>query len=396
MTDVDLLAPEHIADPYPTYERLRAEGPVVALGGDRFLATDHATVTTILRNHDLFSSEATGNDRDFFRPGRGEKALAFGSDEPFRVVIRSDPPDHTVLRRLVREPFTPRAVAALEPKIRRIAEGCIDDLLAHGTEADFVRDVAVPLPVTVIAEMLDIPIGRRDDFKRWSDNLALSVGSTTELDPGTAGEMYSFFDELVRARSEHPGDDLMSRLIRGAGDELTAVEVVVFCQLLLVAGNETTTNLLGNCLNALFENPGSAHEVRNEPSSVPALFEEALRFDSPVQGTLRRVTRDTVLCNTELSTDSRVLVLLASANRDPGAFPDPDTFHPARNPTDHVAFGSGIHFCLGAGLTRLEARIVSDVARFRIRSLTPNGKSRRSGSSLVRGFSSIPVAAVAA
>lgn len=396
MIDIDLLSSQHLHDPYPTYERLRAEGPIVPLGLDRFLATDHATVTAILRNHDLFSSEGTGHDRDFFRPDEDATGLAFGSDEPFRMVIRSDPPDHTTLRRLVREPFTPRAIAALEPEVRRIAEGCVDDLVAHGQDADFMREVAFPLPVTVIAGMLGVPVERRDDFKRWSDNLALSVGSNAELDTDTTLEMYGFFDDLVAERRVGPGDDLVSRLIIDAGEELTTTEVIVFCQLLLVAGNETTTNLLGNCLNAALHTPGAVAAVRGDPGLVPAMFEEALRYDAPVQGTLRRVVGDTELAGTTLPADSRVLVLLGSANRDPAVFPHPDTFRPERSPTDHVAFGSGIHFCLGAGLSRLEARVLADVARSRIRSLQITRPAVRSSSAIVRGFTSMPVNVVAA
>lgn len=392
MNPVDLLSPSHLADPYPTYERLRAEGPVVALGGDRYLAADHATVTSALRDHDTFSSESTGNDRDFFRPDAEATVLAFGSDEPFRMIIRSDPPDHTTLRRLVREPFMPRSIAALEPRVRAIAEGCVEDLSDRGAEADFMRDVAFPLPVIVIAEMLGVPAERRDDFKRWSDNLALSVGSTAELDTETTLEMYGFFDEHVAERRARPRDDLVSRLVADAGDDLTTVEIIVFCQLLLVAGNETTTNLLGNCLNAVFEHPDAGTAVQDDPGLVPSMFEEALRYDSPVQGTLRRVTRDATLGGEHLPADARVLVLLGSANRDPAAFDDPDRFEPARNPTDHVAFGSGIHFCLGAGLSRLEARVLADVARERIRALQPTGAPVRSGSAIVRGFSSMPVA----
>lgn len=395
MSSVDFLAPEHLVDPYPTYARLREQGPVVAMGDDRFLVTDHETVTQVLRDHETFSSQATGDDSDFFRPDRGSAGLAFGSPEPFRLLIRSDPPDHTRLRQLVRGPFTPRAIAAMEPGIRRIAETCVDELIATSArgDADFVRDVAFPLPVIVIAELLGIPPERRHDFKRWSDNLALSVASTSELDLGIAAEMFEFFDRLVADRRVSPADDLVSRLLVDAGDELTTVEVVVFCELLLIAGNETTTNLLGNGVQAFFDDPAAVARVRDDAELLPAAIEEVLRFDSPVQGTLRRALRATRLREHTVPENARLLVLLAAANRDPTVFPEPDRFDPARNPTEHVAFGAGIHFCLGAGLSRLEARVLGEVARGRIRALRPTGEPTRGGSALVRGFSSMPVTA---
>ncbi len=393
MNPIDLLDPQHLEDPYRTYARLRSDGPVVDLGDERFLVADHATVTAVLRDHETYSSESTGADRDFFVPEKPAATVSLGSGEDFRLLIRSDPPDHTRLRQLVRGPFTPSAIARLEPRVRAIAHACVDDLMTQDLDgnADFVRQVAFPLPVIVIAELLGIPPERRSDFKRWSDNLALSVASTNDPSLQVAAEMFEFFDQLVAERRGRPGEDLVSRLLTDASGELTTVEIVVFCELLLIAGNETTTNLLGSWVQACFDHPEAAAALRADRDLAPSAIEEALRYDSPVQGTLRRATRDTELGEMPISRGARLLVLLGAANRDPAVFPEPDRFDPRRNPTEHVAFGSGIHFCLGAGLSRLEARVLADVARTKVRSLRPSGPPTRTGSALVRGFQSMPV-----
>ncbi|HMK10505.1 MAG TPA: cytochrome P450, partial [Acidimicrobiales bacterium] len=373
MTTFELFDPAVLADPYPEYARLRAaDGLAYVPLLDAYAVSRYADVTGVLREPLLFSS-ARGmgdmmsmvGDAPITEDGRevsGPGALG-------RSLIASDPPLHTTMRRLVNRGFTPRVIGDYEPRVREIAEHFVGEMIEKGADggADLVRDLTYPLPVTVIAEMLGIPADRREQFKAWSD-AAVAAFSLTP-DPvrfrTAAEEMFDFFVEVIEDRQAHPKDDLVSMLVtRGADGEepLTIDELVGFCILLLIAGNETTTNLLGNWTRTLLARPDVEAALRDDPSKIAASFEEQLRYDGPVQCLFRGTTAPTEIGGASLDAGTRIVVLFASANRDEAKWgEDADTFRLDRQPTDHVGFGHGIHLCLGAPLARLEARVAAEV-----------------------------------
>jgi cytochrome P450 len=278
-------------------------------------------------------------------------------------LIASDPPQHEAMRGIVKRGFTPRTIAAWEPRVREI----VDQRMAaarDGEAFDVVTDLAVPLPAIVIAEILGVEAERRDDFKRWSDAIiTLASGSAREEPMDGArirdfGELMVYLRATIRARRRRPGDDLVSVLVDPRhGVALDEVDLLQFVILLLVAGNETTTNLIGNAANALLDHPAELERVARDPALVPALVEESLRFDSPVQVLLRDARCETEIAGTKIPKGAIVVPVLGSANRDERRFPEPDAFRVGRDTRGHVAFGLGIHFCLGAALARLEARV---------------------------------------
>ena len=374
------------ADPYPTYAALRAEDPVhFSPATGAWVISRYDDVVRVLRDYERFSSHAIGG-------GMGQ----------YRFLIGTDPPDHTTLRRLVNRPFHPAAIAALEPRIREICNGLVEELIAANRtgEADLIQHVGYPLPVIVIAELMGIPPERRDDFKRWSD--AMLGGLSPDADRGAQAaasmEMFAYFNEAVAERRGQPVDDdadLISLLVNGP-EALSNQELLMFCMLLLVAGNETTTNLISNLYLALFESPDIAERLAAERELIPRAIEEALRYDAPVQCLFRNTTADVELGGKTIPADSRVVVLYASANRDEDHYKNSDAFdverfNPKAGPSDHVAFGSGIHLCLGAPLARLEARVVTDVLLDRTSDLRRNGDGNRIHNLLVRGMRHLPV-----
>lgn len=284
-----------------------------------------------------------------------------------RVLIATDPPDHTRLRRLVSKPFSPRSIWALEPRLREICETLVDELLDARVDgvADLWQHISYPLPTMVIAEMLGIPSERKADFKRWSDAIVngLPLGGGGDMTQGAVGamEMFQYFDDVIRERRAEPRDDLISLIIQDTGDDehpLTTPELIAFCVLLLIAGNETTTNLLGNFFEATHEHPHELQHLRHDPELIPSAVGEALRYDSPVQEQWRGLTEPAEIAGVELPAGARPMTLFASGNRDRAAYgDDAEEFRSDRNPTDHVALGTGIHVCLGAALARLETRV---------------------------------------
>jgi cytochrome P450 len=267
------------------------------------------------------------------------------------------------MRDLVNRGFTPRQIQRLEPRIRALVAGCMAEL-RQKPEFDLVSELNIPLPVTVIAEMLGVEAERRHDFKRWSDDIitgATGPGIERPLESGVLdamAELRNYLRPIARERRRQPADDLISILVEAEvdGEGLSDYEVFMFVLLLLVAGNETTTNLLGNAVDALLAHPEQLARVVAEPARIPALIEEALRYDGPVQFIGRRTTREFTLHGQTVPPEARVVVLLGSANRDERRFAEPDRFDIGRDTRGHVAFGFGAHFCLGASLARLEAK----------------------------------------
>ena len=343
---------EVIADPYPVYRELRANSPAHwSREANSWVLSRYDDVSAALADPATYSS-ASGI---FPTPPGVDMTELF-----LPMLIMSDPPRHTQLRQIVSRAFTPRRIAALEPHI----ETLVKDLLDQTPEAgnwEFVSGFAGPLPAIVIADMLGVPRDDRDQFRAWSTTLIQSNPVRGEFGAGldAAAALYEYFTAFLAERRAHPQDDLMTALVQAEvdGEYLSEEELLGFCLLLLVAGHETTTNLLSNSAVVLAQHPDVRQQLADDPELVPAAVEELLRYDSPVQGLARTLTAPVELHGESMQTGDTVLLLFGSANRDDHAFPHADRFDVNRHPERQVAFGRGIHFCLGASLARLEARI---------------------------------------
>ncbi len=397
MPAFDPFDPVVLADPYPAYAEVRAtEGLTHVALMDAWLVSRYEDVVGVLRQGRLYSSER----------GMGDLvAMAFDSgpqrDAP-RLLILEDPPVHTALRRMVARGFTPSRIAVAEPLITDIARRHVADLVERGDEGELMRDLAMPFPVRVIAELLGIPPAMFGQFRAWSEAIVKAFSITP--DPAGADSairaINSFFEEVIDDRRAHPGDDLVSLLVRSGGegeDPLSVDELVNFCVLLLIAGNETTTNLLGNALVVLLERPDLEARLRGDRTLVAPFIEEMLRFDSPVQSLFRGLSAPATLAGVDLPEGARLMVLLGSANRDAVRYAAADEVRLDRfagATPDHAAFGSGIHLCLGAPLARLEARVALDVLLDASSALRPTGRAARTASFLLRGCTEVPLQAI--
>jgi cytochrome P450 len=349
---MDLFSDDLRRNPYPAYDRMRDSAPVFHLAPlDLWMIFDFDGVKRALVDHDAFSSDLS------HVPGHGN---------PGQLFIFFDPPRHTKLRGLIAKAFTPRVVANLEPRIRELSRQLLDQTIERG-EMDLAGDFGVPLPMRVIAEMLGVPAADWPRYKRWSD-VILKLANTISPD-GAAGtireyravtdEMRAWLPELIARQRSARRDDLLTRLVEAEvdGERLTAEEVLGFVQLLLVGGQETTANLINNSVLCFLEHPQQLARLRAAPDLLPSAIEEVLRYRSPLQWMPRATRRDVELHGQVIPAGKLVLPLIGSANRDPKQFRDAARFDIARDPNPHIAFGHGIHACLGAALARLEARI---------------------------------------
>jgi cytochrome P450 len=361
------LDPAVRRDPYALYERGRREFPVyehVGLPVRLISVFRYADVQAVLRDAELFSSD--------FAAGRNlppqVQALA---DQAPPSMLGMDPPDHTRLRSLVNKAFTPRIVRQLEPRLHAVAHELLDAALAQ-REVDLVQALTYPLPVTAIAEIIGVPVEDRDQFKVWSDQAVATLGTAFFAPPtveqlerqlALRKEMQGYFVPLAESRRREPRDDLLSGLVRveHEGSKLDHDEMLAMLVLLLVAGNETTTTLIGNAVLALLEHPDELKRLREAPALVPSAVDEVLRFESPVQFDPRRASRDTEIGGVAIAEGTLLLNWLGSANRDERVFERPDVFDIAREKNPHLAFGFGAHHCLGHNLARLEASVALEV-----------------------------------
>ena len=351
-------------DPYPVYARMRERDPVHRSRlANAWLFTRHADVDAILRDHRRFASDP--------RKGRlsRRQAKLLPPAEEFTLIFL-DPPDHTRLRALVTKAFARRPVAALEPRIRAILGSLLDDI-DDPSAVDLMEAVARPLPIIVIAEMLGVPPEDRARFRLWSAQRARLLEPTIGMRERAAGNEASkafdaYFRAIIDKRRAEPRGDIVSALVEAEdeGERLTEREMLNLLRLLVIAGNETTTNLIGNGVFALLRHPAELERLREDPGLIPSAVEELMRFDSPAQAILRRVTEDCEVGGFRLRARDNLALLLGAANRDPEAFDDPDRLDVARPGRAHVSLGRGIHHCLGAQLARLEgAHRVRDAAR---------------------------------
>ena len=379
---------EILNDPYPTYRMLRDTTPVYrAEESHTWVLSRHADVQAAALDHGTYSSVG-----GIFPTPPGSNFI--GSFLPMMIVM--DPPRHDQLRALVSRAFTPRRVAGLQDGVTRMAAELFDRLDEGSGSADFVTDFAAILPAAAIAGRLPGPAADRDRFRLWSSQLVqvdVTHGQTTDA-LAAAASIYAYFTEYLADRRKTPREDLMSALANATVDGvgLTDDEVLGFCALLLVAGYETTTNLLGNSAVVLAQHPRTRRRLASDRTLLGPAVEELLRYDSPAQGLSRTLTRDVVLHDTTMRQGDRVLLLFGSANRDDRAFPDPDVFDVDRTCEHQVAFGRGIHFCLGAALARMEARIALNALLDKVPDWEVDLESAvRLRSGPIRGYTSLPI-----
>lgn len=365
-----------VNDPYPTYAWLRKNSPVHHnTAQNEWILSRFQDVYDALRNHKDFSSTALG-----------------GQGGPGFPLISDDPPRHTRLRSLVNRAFTPTVIRKLEPFVLSTCEEMLDAISSN--ETDIVHALTIPFPVIVIAKMMGIADKDRERFKLWSDALTgLLDGAAREGQGQVIMEMFPYFAKEIEKRRSDAMDDLIGAVANAEveGERLSDQEIIGFCLLLLVAGNETTTNLLGNMLNVLAESPATWQRLRGEPGLAEMAVEETLRFDSPIQFIYRKAMRDIELHGERIPQGARVVVGFASANRDPENFDNPDEFSLDRDLKRHLAFGHGIHFCLGAPLARLEGRIALELMLARYDCIERTAPGERLPSHLLRGFHHLPI-----
>lgn len=379
-------------DPFPLYARARREHPVFVHEG--------LPLVSVFRYDDIqaiLKESATWSN--VFPPPPG---VVLRADLPPSMLMQ-DPPEHTRLRGLVNLAFTPRMIRRLEPRMEEIAQQLLDAALAQ-RRVDLVQALTYPLPVIVIAEMIGVPMDHRDQFKEWSDGLVENLGlglmgpeppEVIQRELQILDKMRAYFTQLVDERRARPREDLLSGLVAAEleGSRLTFDEMLQMLVLLLVAGNETTTNLIGNAAVELMQHPDQLARLRAHPELMPTAIDEVLRFSSPVQVDARRAAHTVEVAGQTIAADTNVLLLLGSANRDETVFDRPETFDIGRDDNRHLAFGFGPHYCLGANLARMEAQVAIRVLLQRTTHFrrTDDERLPLHSSFIFRGFTRIPV-----
>jgi cytochrome P450 len=399
--DFDYADPAFQHDPYPNYAVMRRESPVHFRRID-----DQLSVWACFRYDDVVSVLKSPDFDTMTFPPEIIDAFIAQPDSPFHALARivnsvmlvKDGGDHTRLRGLVNKAFTPRMVEALRPRIRDVASELLDDLEGRD-EFDLLTEFAAPFPIIVIAELLGIPAEDREDLRRWSDHMATFLdGSIRDAHLPSAGaaahELASYLEGIFEERRREPRDDLISGLVSAheADDALSDDELLATVALVLGAGHETTTNLIGNGVLALLRHPDQAELLRREPDLIEPAVEELLRYDSPVQNTSRTPRECVVVGGQEIPAGIEVNLFLGSANRDPAEFADPDVLDITRQDNRHLAFGHGVHFCLGASLARIEGQLAIGALldRFPTMKLSKETLEYRPGL-VLRGLQRLPI-----
>jgi len=386
------FSPEVQANPFPYYKYLRDHAPVYQVPDFGLWAVSrYDDVMKVLRTPQVFSSAG------FF-------SFFMGDLDPFPkgapAILGVDPPDHTRLRKLVNRAFTPRRVASLERHVREVALRLLERMPAHG-EFDLVPSLSIPLPVIVIAELLGVPPERYPDFRRWTDAVVQATNGTIiapekrEETRGNFSELFAYFREAIAAYRREPKDNLVSDLIRAEEENqmLTGEEIQALAVFVIIAGSETTANLIANATLMLCEHPEQMAMIRANAALIPNVVEETLRCEGSIQLLPRFAMEDYEIAGTTIPAGSPVMALLGSANHDERKFPDPDRFDIMRNTEGHVGFGYGIHFCLGSQLARLETKTVLETVleRFPRLARKDNQPVKRVESMIVRGLKELPL-----
>jgi len=399
MAAFDPWDPAFLADPYPTYAELRAQGRVQYFEPtDQWLVPHHADVSALLRDRRLGRTYQHRFSHEDF--GRTAPPAAH---EPFHTLndhgmLDLEPPDHTRIRRLVSKAFTPRTVEQLKPYVTKLAGELVDRLVAEGG-GDLLSDVAEPLPVAVIAEMLGIPEKDRAPLRPWSADIC----GMYELSPPedvaeravrASVEFSEYLRELIAERRKQPGDDLISGLIAAydEGDRLTEQEMISTCVLLLNAGHEATVNATVNGWYALFRNPGRLRELRADHSLVPRAVEELMRYDTPLQLFERWVLDDIEIDGTTIPRGAEIAMLFGSANHDPAVFRNPERLDLTRTDNPHISFSAGIHYCIGAPLARIELAASMTAVLEKAPTLALAAEPERKPNFVIRGLEGLSVA----
>jgi cytochrome P450 PksS len=396
---INIASPAFKANPYPHYARLREEAPVhrtiLPTKEPAWLVTRYDDVATVLKD-ERFAKDAA----KVLTPE--QKARMRWIRKAFKALktnmLDRDPPDHTRLRALVQKAFTPRRVEEMRGRVQALTDELLDAARGRG-DVDLIRDYALPLPTTIIAEMLGVPAADRHRFHGWSNALVTAAESTWALWKAvpSAWALIRYIRRIIRARRAEPRDDLVSDLVRveEAGDRLSEDELMAMAFLLLVAGHETTVNLIGNGTLALLQHPDQLARLRDDPALLKPAIEELLRYDSPVEMSTERYAREEVtLAGTTIPPGEMVYAVVASANRDGRQFPDPDALDLTREPNRHLSFGLGPHFCLGAPLARMEGQIAIGTLLRRapnLRLAVAPDRLRWRGGLILRGLASLPV-----
>ena len=371
---LELFDDDYLDDPYGRYAQWRDHSPIwYDEIFDSWILTRHEDVRQVFMDPETFSQLG---------------ALEGPVPVPFLALLHDDPPRHTKLRALVSRAFTTRALQHMEGRVADLAQQLVDELPETGP-VDVAQSVTIPLPVIVIADLMGIPAERAVDFKRWSDALTATAAMDEETRMLEIMAMAEFFQSLLPGRRESPGEDLISQLVLAKvdGESLSDEDLTSFCMLLLIAGNETTTNLISNFLHHCVGQPQIWQTLRDNPDLVETAVEEALRFDAPVQHVVRKALRDVEFHGQLIKAGQRVTILMGAANRDPDLYESPDEFRFDRGRNQHFSFGRGIHFCIGAPLGRLEAKYLVEALLRRFSGLRQGGKpNQRTESHMLRGF----------
>ena len=390
--------PGVLADPYPHYHQLRTEAPVHWSPLGFWVFTRYADGAAIIqdRNFAMFEPREWSESLDYHYAGPAAEKVR---DSLGRMMLFKNAPDHTRLRGLVTKAFTARVIEGLRPRIGEIVSALLRRVRDAG-RMDLIADLAYPLPAMVIAEMLGVPPEDRDEFRLWSRALAPTIDpmilpEQMEQAAVSIDRFTEYFTALIARRRREPREDLLSAMIAAEeqGDRLSEAELISNAMLLLNAGHETTTNLIGNGVLALLRNPGELGRLRRDPSLLPAAIEELLRYDSPVQMTARRARVDREIGGSKVQAGQQVIVIIGSANRDAARFPDPDVLDIARRDNEHLSFGGGSHYCLGANLARLEGQVaigalIAELPGLRLATEAPEWRETLT----LRGLKTLPVA----
>ena len=399
--DIDLNDQEFLSDPYPLYDLVRAENPVHWNESDKhWYITRYVDVMATLKDSRLSSNRIRAIASDL--PKETQDKVALPIDAISSWMLQSNPPSHTRMRGLVNKAFTPHMVENMRSRIQYLVDGMLDDVQGSGG-MDVLADLAVPMPGIVISDMLGVPPEDQPQFKKWSTEITgrnvagggnVSVSDLYEVSQKSFFELSDYFRGIIETLRGHPKDNLLSAMVEAeeAGDKLTTDELIANCVLLMFAGNETTTNLIGNGMLALLQNPEQLRMLQGNAELIGPAVEELLRFDSPVQKTARTAIEDIEIGSKVIEGGDLVMLCYGSANRDPEQFEDPNRLDITRTDNRHLAFAQGIHYCLGSALARIEGQIAIKAVVQRLPDIKLAGDvPDRCPTTHIWGFTALPV-----